>query len=165
MMLLISSRIIFTFSDVSDSGKEAVAVLLIVFLVLILLRMVGENLRRRLTSKAPILITPGFVNSLEEQDSINISQALMNYHIVHRQRVMEIDPDFFQNTKAANVLASKSQISLGTIQTGNIPSARPGRVRVVSTPLDKSPADNDPSAAAAAAAGSVVHLNTSAASE
>jgi hypothetical protein len=69
MMLLISSRIIFTFSDVSDSGKEVVAVVLIIFLLLILLRTVGESLRRRLAGKQPIIITPGLIDSLQDQET------------------------------------------------------------------------------------------------
>jgi hypothetical protein len=150
MMLLISSRIIFTFSDVSPSGKEAVAVLLIVFLVLILLRTIGESLRRRITGKSPILVTPGMLKSLDPQEFFDVSHALASYQILHRRRVMEIDPDFAQSTKAASILLAKSQVALATTTqtpTGNtIASGRSARIRVVSTALSPTGGESDPAA-------------------
>jgi hypothetical protein len=55
-------------------------VLLIIFLIVVLLRTVGTLLRRKLTSRDLILITPGILESLSPQDQNELSQVLTSYH-------------------------------------------------------------------------------------
>jgi hypothetical protein len=132
MMLLISSRIIFTFSDVGDSGKEVVAVLLIVFLVVILARTIGETLRQRVTRSQPFLITPGVIESLEPEERAQLGQAMLEYQVLNRRRAMELDQDFALNSTAAKLLFQKK------VATTNNPNFGMSRVRIVSIPLSPS---------------------------
>jgi hypothetical protein len=111
MMLLISSRIIFTFSDVSDSGKEVVAVILIIFLLLILIRTLVESIQRRAAKDEPCLITPGLIDSLQEQERIQLSRAMMDYHVMHRKRVVELSQSFAQSANVSSIFPNQKKDS------------------------------------------------------
>jgi hypothetical protein len=131
MMILISSRLVFTFSDISDTGKNAVSIVLIIFLILVLLRTVGDMLRRKLTGNDDILITPGMLQTLEFQDRTDVGEVLTDYQILYRNRVMQIDQEFAMNSKAAKIFMSFVKISN--------PNQATSRVRVVSIPFSDLP--------------------------
>jgi hypothetical protein len=140
-MLLISSRIIFTFSDVSDSGKEFVAALLMGFLLMVLIRTIFGIVRQKISRSQPFLITPGVIESLEPEERAQLSQALVEYHIVDRRRVMELDQTFALNSIAAKLLFQKKVATERDSSFGGI-----SRVRVDSIPLgDVTPAVPVPS--------------------
>jgi hypothetical protein len=125
MLLLVASRFIFTFSDVSDAGKNAIGALLIVFLLIVLIRTVWTLACRKLTRRDLIVLTPGIVESLSPLDQTAISEVLMSYLISHRKKAVEIDQDFAINSKAAKVFLSIAKISGIGIQ----------KVRIVSVPI------------------------------
>jgi hypothetical protein len=109
-MILISSRIVFTFSDVTDSGKQVVAVVLIIFMILILLRSLGEKYYRRLNHNEPILITPGLINSLDPQVRADLGNTLLEY-LIDRRRGMQIDYDFVARSKVGHSLLQRQNRS------------------------------------------------------
>jgi hypothetical protein len=108
IMLLISSRIIFTSSDVNTSAKDAVSVVLIIALVLLVIRTVRSSLHKRMAHKKGIMITQGLIESLEQQDRSNVNQAVVDYFILHKKRVLEIDQNFAMSCTAASVFFGKS---------------------------------------------------------
>jgi hypothetical protein len=109
MMLLISSRIIFTFSDVSEFGKEVVAVLLIIFLVMVFLRTLGQKFHRRWKRNEPCLVTPELIKSLEKQDRMDLGDTVLTYYM-YRMRAMEIDFDFALQSKSSHILVRGKRI-------------------------------------------------------
>jgi hypothetical protein len=133
MVLLISSRLIFTFSDVSDVGKNAIAVVLIIFLILVLIRTVGKLILRKLRGNDTILVTRGMIESLESADRSSINEAVTNHQIFHRQRVVEIDRAYAMSCSASDLFVGSG------VQPTNSSQAPAGivrhRVRVVSTAI------------------------------
>jgi hypothetical protein len=107
MVLLISSRIIFTFGDVSESGKQVVSIVLIIFLAMNVIYTLGQILHQKFSPKPQILITPGMVESLRSQDRLDVAEVFLEHQVVFRKRVVQIDPDFASNSKAASILLSQ----------------------------------------------------------
>jgi hypothetical protein len=127
-MVLISSRLIFTFSDVSDAGKNAIAAVIISFLVLILLHTFAGLFYKKVSLNDRIVINQGMLESLDFQDRANISEVFTDYNILHRQRVVEIDQEYAMGSKAAKAFLSMAKL-------GNIQTRVGGRVRIVSIPI------------------------------
>jgi ABC-type transport system involved in cytochrome c biogenesis permease subunit len=145
MMLLISSRLIFTFTDVSEGWKNAIAVFLVIFLIFVLLRTVGILFLRKFRGNDHIIVTRGILESLESLDRTSICESLVDYQILHRNRVMQIGQDFAMNSKASQVYTSIDKMN-NTTSKGTSPTQRrvPSRVRVVSIPFSNLDPDTAP---------------------
>jgi hypothetical protein len=135
MMLLISSRLIFTFADVSEGWKNAIAVFLIVFLVFVLMRTIGILFIRKVKGNNHFLITRGILESLESFDRTSVSESLVDYQILHRNRVMQIEQDFAMNCKASAVYNAIDKMNITSGTTKPTKPRVPSRVRVVSVPF------------------------------
>jgi hypothetical protein len=130
MVILISSRLIFTFSDVSDAGKNAIAAVLITFLGLVLLRTIGGLVYKKISHNHHIPINQEILESLDAQDRASVSEVLADYNVLHRRRVVEIDQDYAMGSKAAKAFLLIAKLS-------NIPTRVGGRVRIVSIPINQ----------------------------
>jgi hypothetical protein len=117
MMILISSRIVFSLSDVSESGKEAVAAVLITFLVLILLRTLFLKYYRRINRSQPLFITPGLVRSLDAQTRTSLGEMMLDYTVLHRMRAVEVDLAYVIKNKATRLFQTTPD--LNELQTEN----------------------------------------------
>jgi hypothetical protein len=130
MTVLICSRIIFTFSDFSDSGKNAIAVVLIVALVLVLLHSVIGLLIRKIRGKQHIVVSPGAFESLTPEERSRVCKTWTEYQILHLKKLMEVDHDYAKLCAASKILMASTQ------KTAQVSTAQP---TVMELPLTDSP--------------------------
>jgi hypothetical protein len=103
ILLLISSRLIFTFSDVNESSKELIAYLLIgSFLIIVFKDGWRIYIHEKVKDNEPILITPKEFNKIKSaaktEDVYNgLCVLLAEFHMFHRKRVLEYDVNTGQN--------------------------------------------------------------------
>eukprot|EP00475_Leptophrys_vorax_P022572 TRINITY_DN30732_c0_g1_i3.p1 TRINITY_DN30732_c0_g1~~TRINITY_DN30732_c0_g1_i3.p1 ORF type:complete len:224 (-),score=64.56 TRINITY_DN30732_c0_g1_i3:34-705(-) len=101
MVILISSRLIFTFSDVGDKEKNAIGIVLVIFLVGILARNVGAILVRKVKGIRVFEVSAAQIESLDDRKRHDLFVATMHY--LTSNGVVEIEEDWAMKSDAAYV--------------------------------------------------------------
>jgi hypothetical protein len=101
MLILISSRLFFSFSDVKDTTRNIIAAALILLLMGVLIRTMLRLILRRVKRKQNIVVSPTKFESLQPHHKNLIMESLIEYQLFFRNRILEIDYDYAMNSKAA----------------------------------------------------------------
>eukprot|EP00475_Leptophrys_vorax_P015514 TRINITY_DN21842_c0_g1_i1.p1 TRINITY_DN21842_c0_g1~~TRINITY_DN21842_c0_g1_i1.p1 ORF type:complete len:501 (-),score=106.70 TRINITY_DN21842_c0_g1_i1:41-1369(-) len=101
MLLLISSRLVFTFDDVGDTEKRNIGIVFILFLSLMLFRTMMQILSNWLKKTHPFVISADQLEQLDENEQLLLSTAYLDF--VTSSGVFEIEQDVARTSDAADV--------------------------------------------------------------
>jgi hypothetical protein len=127
-VLILSNRLIFTYSDVSDDAKNAIAAALIAVMLVILIRTIGLSLYRKVRRRSAVSVNYDLLTSLTPEDKVAVSQALTEFRVLRHKKTLEFEQDYALNSQAASILFSIAKAS-------GVSSPISSKVRVVSKPL------------------------------
>jgi hypothetical protein len=125
MMLLIASRLVFTFPDVGENVKNGIGILLAVFLILILVRTVVMLLIKRVRSGKSFVLSSSMFEDLTQQEKAEVCQVVLEF--LTRKRTVEINREYALNSSAQRVFEKmfpeETNKSIA-LTTAGIPSPR-----------------------------------------